>query len=126
MTATVKLISQYFDRQTEFGICSEVRTFHSNSIRQSGDVPVPADFDGDGKTDFAVFRPSNGTWYVLESISGFKAFQWGTNGDKALVGDFDGDERDDATVFRPSTELGISCEARRTQPLYITFGVAGR
>ncbi len=63
--------------------------------------PARADFDGDGRTDLSVFRPSDGNWYINRSTSGFAAIRWGLSGDILVPGDYDGDNRTDTAVFRP-------------------------
>ena len=69
-----------------------------------GQFVTSGDFDGDGKADIGVFRPSNGEWYIIPSSNPGTALlqQWGTNGDIPVRGDFDGDGKDDFAVFRPS------------------------
>jgi hypothetical protein len=78
------------------------------------DKPVPADYDGDGRIDVAVYRPSNGVWYVLRSTGGIAYYHWGLPDDVPVPADYDGDGKADVAIFRDGlwyinqTTAGIS------------------
>lgn len=71
-----------------------------------------ADFDGDGRTDLSVFRPSEGMWYVDGGSRGFQATQWGHVIDTVTPGDFDGDGKTDWAVYRAMASLPFFCVLR--------------
>ena len=50
----------------------------------------------------AVFRPSDGVWFIVGTTSGAHVISWGTTGDLPVPGDYDGDGMTDVAVFRPS------------------------
>lgn len=85
-----------------------------------------SDFDGDGTSDVAVFRPSAGAWFVLNSGSNtFNFVTFGQNGDIPVDGDFDGDSRSDITVFRPSTGTWFRLNSSNGAFSAINFGANG-
>jgi len=63
---------------------------------------VQGDFDGDGRYDIAIYRPSSGQWWVNGTTAGVSATQFGAAEDKAVPADYDGDGKTDIGVFRPS------------------------
>ena len=92
-------IITWYILQSETNIIRSVDWGQFPSI--GSDAFVPADYDGDGKQDVAVFRRATGVWYIIESSTGNPRYEyWGAPSDVPVIGDYDGDGKADLCATR--------------------------
>ncbi len=92
------------------------------------EVPIarPFDYDDDGKSDVAVWRPTTGVWYIIKSQDNSLASpQFGANGDKIVPGDYDSDGKVDVAVWRPSTGIWYVLRSSNNAVNIYPFGTNG-
>jgi hypothetical protein len=101
---------------------SDTYTYVAPIVKQA---PVPDGFTNGGKTELSVFRPSNGQWYLKDSLTGTTTSAgFGITGDVPVPGDYDGDGKTDMAVFRPSNDnwyIKLSGGGTET----VGFGISG-
>lgn len=98
-----------------------------NSIQNSRTI---FDFDGDGKTDLSVFRPTSTDGlpdFLIRnsSNSAQQGVAWGTTNDVAVNADYDGDGKTDFAVFRPTTNTWFILKSSDSTIITSNFGASG-
>ena len=107
----------YVINDDNFGVVTVIRDF----ARQN-----PSDFDGDRRTDLAVYQPSSGLWYVRSSRTGATtALGYGGPSYLPLSADFDGDRRTDVAVYETATGLWYVRRSSNGSDFALGYGGSG-
>lgn len=84
-----------------------------------------ADFDGDGKSDDAVFRSSDSRWYRRDSSGTQNSSPlWGQANDKPVPADYDGDRKTDMAIYRPSIGQWIVFNSATSTVTFQSWGLS--
>jgi glucose/arabinose dehydrogenase len=96
------------------------------SIAKIVRAKASADFNGDFKTDYTVFRPTENNWYKFNSATQTASSQqFGAIGDIPVSEDYDGDNISDIAVYRPSLGDWYAFRSSDNTVLIAHFGAIG-
>jgi len=96
----------------------------SGMARYTGDPSKTLfDFDGDGRSELSVFRPSDQTWYLSRTSGGYDAVRFGLASDKLAPADYDGDGKTDIAIYRDGIWWRINSSSGTVG--VFQFGLAG-
>jgi len=93
-----------------------------------GTATLAADFDGDGKTDYAIFRAASAQFFVKKSTnSSTEVVTWGNAAtlDRPVPADYDGDGKSDYAIYRPATAQFFVKQSSTGAAEVVTWGIAG-
>ena len=103
-TTAARLYDYNNDSRSQFALCKkglwkiEGRS-DTVSFGQPKDIPVPADYYGDGSTVLGSYNAATSTFYVDNRIP----VQWGNPGDYPVPGDYNGDGLIEMATWNPNT-----------------------
>ena len=105
-----------------FGDSFAVARFHSTV---PAIVPTKFDYDGDGKTDISIYRPSSRQWWLNKSLAGINVFQFGVSSGvsiKLVPDDYTGDGKTDIAYRRTDTGEWFMLRSEDTSYFSFPFG----
>jgi subtilisin-like proprotein convertase family protein len=92
-------LGQWFAQESSTGYTGQVLL---TSFGGAGDIPVPANYNGTGKTVLAFYRPFTGQWFV-NGVPTSTIVVPVKPGDIPLPGNYDNTGSDEFAIYRPST-----------------------
>ncbi len=127
--ASLDAAGNLYVASVNYGFGQSTITLFKYADNYGAATKIRADFDGDGKAELVLYRPSTGTWLVANSTSLYvtnpQPVTWGNASDTPVLGDYDGDGKLDYAVYRSSTGAWYLINSATNTRAGYTWGAVG-